>query len=131
MSHASICEARDRRRTYLERFWLTQALDTRMLSCLLSGMHRAVPFCSTPGEVLLSQLSSLYRCAHSVSFSTGVQVAPIAPCLEFAYFDYCQSGSWGHHLSLLPTITLVQILLDFSNDCSRSYWLHSSRERAV
>ncbi|KAL1525563.1 hypothetical protein AB1Y20_020417 [Prymnesium parvum] len=50
-----------------------QPLDTRMLSCLLSGMHRAVPFCSAPGEVLLSQLSSLYRCAHSINFSTGVQ----------------------------------------------------------
>ena len=49
------------------------ALDTRMLSCLLSGMHRAVPFCDAPGEMLVSQLASLYRCAHSVNFSTGVQ----------------------------------------------------------
>ena len=50
-----------------------QPLDTRMLASLLSGIHRAVPFCSAPGELLLGQLASLFRCAHSANLSTAVQ----------------------------------------------------------
>ena len=54
-------------------------LGSRMLSCLLSGIHRAIPFCDAPatreqtGELLASQLSSLFRCAHAASFGTAVQ----------------------------------------------------------
>lgn len=54
-------------------------LGSRMLSCILSGIHRAVPFCDVPGtreltgELLASQLSSLFRCAHAASFATAVQ----------------------------------------------------------
>ena len=54
-------------------------LGSRMLSCILSGIHRAIPFCDhastreQTGEVLTSQLTSLFRCAHAASFSTAVQ----------------------------------------------------------
>ena len=55
------------------------SLGSRMLSCLLSGLHRAIPFCDAPetreatGELLASQLSTLFRCAHAASFSTAIQ----------------------------------------------------------
>ena len=54
-------------------------LGTRMLSSILSGLHRAIPFCDDPatkeqtGELLASQLTSLFRCAHAASFGTAVQ----------------------------------------------------------
>ena len=54
-------------------------LGTRMLSSVLSGLHRAIPFCDDPatraqtGELLSSQLTSLFRCAHAASFGTAVQ----------------------------------------------------------
>lgn len=54
-------------------------LGSRMLSILLSGLHRAIPFCDEPatrertGELLASQLSTLFRCAHASSFGTAVQ----------------------------------------------------------
>ena len=41
---------------------LKAAMDSRMLSALLSGIHRAVPFCSAPAELLLKQLGALFRC---------------------------------------------------------------------
>jgi len=50
-----------------------QPLDTKMLSSLLSGIHRAVPYCDTPGELLLGQLHALFRCAHSTNLATTVQ----------------------------------------------------------
>ncbi len=49
------------------------ALNSRMLSRVLSGIHRAVPFCDDPGEALLAQLSTLFRCTHAANFSTAVQ----------------------------------------------------------
>ena len=56
-----------------------QPLGTRMLSMVLSGLHRAIPFCDDPatrdktGDLLSSQLTSLFRCAHAASFGTAVQ----------------------------------------------------------
>ena len=54
-------------------------LGSRMFSCLLSGLHRAIPFCDDPStkeqtaELLSSQLTSIFRCAHASSFGTAVQ----------------------------------------------------------
>lgn len=39
------------------------AMDSRMLSALLSGIHRAVPFCSAPAELLLKQLGAFSSAA--------------------------------------------------------------------
>merc|ERR1719424_2215433 len=52
-------------------------MDSRMLSALLSGIHRAVPFCSAPAELLLKQLGALFRCAHAANFSITVQALMI------------------------------------------------------
>ncbi len=38
-------------------------MDSRMLSALLSGIHRAVPFCSAPAELLLKQLGAFSSAA--------------------------------------------------------------------
>jgi ribosome biogenesis protein MAK21 len=56
-----------------------QALGSRMLSSILSGLHRAIPFCDDPAtraqtaELLTTQLTPLFRCAHASSFGTAVQ----------------------------------------------------------
>ena len=54
-------------------------LGTRMLASILSGIHRAIPFCDDSssrdqsGELLAAQLDLLFRCAHAASFGTAVQ----------------------------------------------------------
>lgn len=56
---------------------LKAAMDSRMLSALLSGIHRAVPFCEAPAELMLKQLGALFRCAHASNFSITVQALMI------------------------------------------------------
>eukprot|EP00962_Isochrysis_galbana_P011219 scaffold3145_cov101-Isochrysis_galbana.AAC.1 len=56
---------------------LKAAMDSRMLSALLSGIHRAVPFCNAPADVMLKQLGALFRCAHAANFSVTVQALMI------------------------------------------------------
>ena len=61
-------------------------MDSRMLSALLSGIHRAVPFCSAPAELLLKQLGALFRCAHAANFSITVQALMILSHAAMRHF---------------------------------------------
>ena len=51
------------------------AMGARMLSCVLSGIHRALPFAAEAEapEALVAQLDALFRVAHAPSFGTAVQ----------------------------------------------------------
>ena len=83
-----------------------QPLDTRMLSCLLSGIHRAVPYCTgdAPGELLLGQLHSLFRCAHSPNLSTAVQALMVLG--HASQFDSATEDRWAtRKLTALPPKT--------------------------
>eukprot|EP00964_Phaeocystis_antarctica_P063657 scaffold38216_cov23-Phaeocystis_antarctica.AAC.1 len=68
-----------------------------MLSSLLSGIHRAVPYCDAPGELLLGQLHALFRCAHSTNLATTVQALMVLG--HAAQFDSATSDRFYRTLT--------------------------------